>query len=131
MIIALIPIFGKPFILYIGIITFISFSITAMIGLSIYRGWLDMSKFKWHPTMVVISFSLAIFMAIIGRAAGNVTVGSVGILTFILIFVAAILGFSIHQGWLSRGKFLFHPTLIVIALFLGLIHGVLGVLAFG
>ena len=131
MIIALIPIFGKPFILYIGIITFISFSITAMIGLSIYRGWLDMSKFKWHPTMVVISFSLAIFMAIIGRAAGNVTVGSVGILTFILIFVAAILGFSIHHGWLGRGKFLFHPTLIVIALFLGLIHGVLGVLAFG
>ena len=86
MIIALIPIFGKPFILYIGIITFISFSITALLGLSFYRGWLDMSKFKWHPTMVVISFSLAIFMAIIGRAAGNIMVGSCGYLNIYINF---------------------------------------------
>ncbi len=131
MILALIPVFGKPLILYVGILTFISFSITAMLGLSFYRGWLDMSKFRWHPTMVVVSFSLAIFMAIIGSAAGNAMVGHVGILTFLLLFIAAILGLSIHHGWLSRGKFLFHPTLIVIALFLSLIHGVLGVLAFG
>ena len=91
MIIALVPIFGKHFILYVGILTFISFSITAIIGLSIYRGWLGMSKFRWHPTMVVVSFGLAIFMAVIGSAAGNVIVGHVGILTFALLFMAALL----------------------------------------
>jgi hypothetical protein len=51
--IALYQIFGKPFILYSGVITIISFFITTIFGLSFYRGLL---KFKWHPIMVVVSF---------------------------------------------------------------------------
>jgi len=43
------PIMGKPLILYLGIITLLSFIITAIIGLMIYKG--RKIPFKIHPTM--------------------------------------------------------------------------------
>jgi hypothetical protein len=51
--IALYQIFGKPFLLYLGVVTIISFLVTAIFGLSFYRGWL---RFEWHSMMVVVSF---------------------------------------------------------------------------
>jgi hypothetical protein len=51
--IALYQIFGKPFKLYLGVITIIPFLITTIFGLSFYRGLL---RFKWHPMMVIVSF---------------------------------------------------------------------------
>ena len=58
-------IFGKPFILYLGILALISFSITAMLGIIIHKRWSKIS-FIWHPTMVWISFSLAIIHGTLG-----------------------------------------------------------------
>jgi hypothetical protein len=49
--IALYQIFDKPFIVYLGVVTIISFLVTAIFGLSFYRGLL---RFKWHPIMVVV-----------------------------------------------------------------------------
>ena len=44
-------IFGKPFILYLGIPALISFSITALFGIIIHKRWSNI-RFIWHPTMV-------------------------------------------------------------------------------
>lgn len=62
------PIFGKPFILYLGVVTLISFIITASIGISIHEG-LRKIKFKWHPTMAGISLSLAVIHGTLGILA--------------------------------------------------------------
>ncbi len=62
------PIYGKPFILYLGIVTLTSFLITASIGLSIHKGWARI-RFRWHPTMAGISISLAIIHGILGTLA--------------------------------------------------------------
>jgi len=52
------PIMGKPLILYLGIITLLSFIITAIIGLMIYKG--RKIPFKIHPTMAGLSLILGI-----------------------------------------------------------------------
>ncbi len=62
------PIYGKPFILYLGTVTLISFIITASIGISIHDGLRNI-KFKWHPTMAGISLSLAIIHGTLGILA--------------------------------------------------------------
>lgn len=125
--IAFYPIFGKPFVLYLGIITLISFLVTAILGISFYRGLL---RFKWHPTMVVVSFFLAIIMTVVGVSAGNPAVGILGILTLFSFFIAAILGLSIHQRWLNV-KFMWHPAVVVISFIFAAMHGILGILVFG
>jgi hypothetical protein len=56
--IAYFPIYGKPLILYLGIITLLSFIITATLGLMIYKG--EKIPFKLHPTMAVIALTLGI-----------------------------------------------------------------------
>ena len=124
--IAFYPILGKPFVFYLGIITLISFLVTAIFGISFYRGLL---RFKWHPTMVVVSFFLAIIMTVVGVSAGNPTIGILGLLTLFLFFIAAILGLSIHQRWLNT-RFTWHPIMVVISFILATIHGILGILVF-
>ena len=62
------PIYGKPFILYLGIITLISFVITASIGISIHEGLRNI-KFKWHPIVAGISISLAVIHGTLGILA--------------------------------------------------------------
>lgn len=62
------PIFGKPLILYLGIVTLTAFIITALIGISIHEGLRNI-KFKWHPTMAGISISLAVIHGALGILA--------------------------------------------------------------
>jgi hypothetical protein len=62
------PIFGKPFIIYFGLIVLISFITTALIGISIREG-LSHIRFKWHPTMAGISITLAIIHGTLGILA--------------------------------------------------------------
>jgi len=58
-------IFGKPLIMYLGIITLLSFLITASIGLLITKG-LGKIPFRFHYTMASISIALAIIHGILG-----------------------------------------------------------------
>ncbi len=62
--IAIYPVFGKPLVVYIGIITLLSFLITATIAILNNK---DNSRipFKWHPRMAKISFTVAFFHAIL------------------------------------------------------------------
>ena len=124
--IALYPIFGKPFILYLGVVTIISFLVTAIFGFSYYRGLL---RFKWHPRMVVVSFFFAIIMTIIGPSAGKPSVGVLGIVTLFSFFITAMIGLSIHQRW-SKIRFIWHPTMVSISFILAIIHGIFAILAF-
>ena len=58
-------IFGKPLIMYLGIITILLFFLTAVIALLNRRG-IRTIPFKWHPRCVMI----AIFFAIIHGTLG-------------------------------------------------------------
>ncbi len=64
------PSAGKPFTGILGILTLFSFSITALIGLSIHQRWMNI-RFIWHPIMVIISFILAIIHGLLGILAFN------------------------------------------------------------
>lgn len=52
-------IFGRPLIMYLGIITLMSFIITATIGI-LYKKGLAKIPFKWHPRMAIASIILAL-----------------------------------------------------------------------
>jgi hypothetical protein len=65
--IALLPILGKPFIIYLGIITLISFLFTASISILNKRG-VRYVPFKWHPRMAKISIALAIIHGLIAMS---------------------------------------------------------------
>lgn len=56
--IALSYIFNIPIVVYIGIFTFLSFSMTAFIGITNYYHIKYHLPFFWHPTMVTVSFLL-------------------------------------------------------------------------
>jgi hypothetical protein len=58
-------IFGKPVIMYLGIITFASFVFTATVGLLNFKGilWIP---FKWHPRLAAISIALGILHGSLG-----------------------------------------------------------------
>jgi hypothetical protein len=124
--IALYPIFGKPFVLYLGVLTLTSFLITAVFGFSYYKGWLT---FKWHPIMVVISFIFLIFMTVIGLSLHKPLIGILGLLTLFLFLIAAMIGVGIHQRRLNI-RFTWHPTLVVIAFIFAVLHGVAGIMMF-
>jgi len=61
-------IFGKPLILYTGILTLLSFLFTALIGLLNFKG-IHKIPFKWHPRMAVISITLALIHGLMGILA--------------------------------------------------------------
>jgi len=59
-------IFGKPLIMYGGILTLLSFLFTASISILNKKG-INKIPFKWHPRMAIISIALAMihgFLAI-------------------------------------------------------------------
>jgi hypothetical protein len=58
-------IFGKPLIMYFGIITLLSFLTTATLGFLIIHG-LGKIPFKYHKIMATISIILAIIHGIMG-----------------------------------------------------------------
>lgn len=61
-------IFGKPLIMYLGILTLLSFLFTAYIGWSNRRGHNKISLF-WHFRMAKISIALAIIHGLLGILA--------------------------------------------------------------
>lgn len=61
-------IFGKPVIMYLGILTLSSFIFTAYIGAMAPRGKTKI-PFQWHPRMAKISITLAILHGILGVSA--------------------------------------------------------------
>ncbi len=62
--IALIQLGALPLVAYFGILTISSFAFTAFIGYTNYKGK-QRIKFKWHPRMVIVSFSIATLHAIL------------------------------------------------------------------
>jgi hypothetical protein len=58
-------IFGKPLIMYGGIITLISFLSTALISI-LNKNGIDIIPFKWHPRMAIISIILALIHGCLG-----------------------------------------------------------------
>lgn len=58
-------IFGKPLIMYLGILTLLSFLFTALIGFLNFKG-IRKIPFKWHPIMAATSITLAIIHGFLG-----------------------------------------------------------------
>jgi len=65
--IAYFMIFGKPVIMYMGIITLLSFIITALIGFMSFRG-MKIIPFRWHPRMAIISITFACIHALLAAS---------------------------------------------------------------
>ena len=61
-------ILGKPVIMYMGILTFLSLLATASIGLMNFKGY-HYIPFKWHPRMAATTIILATIHAILGLSA--------------------------------------------------------------
>ncbi|MBI4448391.1 hypothetical protein HY643_05410 [Candidatus Woesearchaeota archaeon] len=62
------PIFGKPLMMYLGIITLASFLFTASISIMNKKG-IHAIPFKWHPRMAIISITLALIHGTLGVLA--------------------------------------------------------------
>lgn len=60
-------IFGRPLIMYLGILVLSSFLFTAFISVSNRRG-ITIIPFKWHPRMAAFSIALAIIHGTLGIA---------------------------------------------------------------
>jgi len=60
-------IFGRPLILYLGIITFCSFIVTASIPV-LPRYGITKIPFHWHMKMAALSIALGLFHAALGIA---------------------------------------------------------------
>jgi hypothetical protein len=58
-------ILGKPVIFYLGILTFFSFSLTAVIPILNQKG-IHKIPFVWHVRFAKLSFALAIIHALLG-----------------------------------------------------------------
>ncbi len=121
--IAYFPIFGKPLILYMGVITLFSFITTASICLMIFRG--VRIPFKFHPTMAGISISVGIIHGILGLSTGRSFIILIGITTISLFLITASIGLMIFKG--KNIPFKIHPTMASIAIIVGIIHGTLGI----
>ena len=61
-------ILGKPVIMYMGILTLLSFLFTALIGLMNLKG-IRFISLKWHPRMAVISIAFGLLHAFLGLSA--------------------------------------------------------------
>lgn len=61
-------IFGKPLIMYLGILTLLSFLFTASIAVLNRKGKTTF-PFSWHLTMAKISITLAIIHSLLGVLA--------------------------------------------------------------
>ncbi len=65
--IALFLIFGKPLVVYLGIITLLSFSFTALVGFLNFKGNHAIS-FPWHPRLAALSLLLALLHGFVALA---------------------------------------------------------------
>lgn len=61
-------IFGKPLIMYVGILTLFSFLFTATIAILNKKG-IQKIPFAWHPRMAIISITLAVIHGLLGILA--------------------------------------------------------------
>lgn len=61
-------IFGKPLIMYLGILTLLSFLVTASIAVLNMKG-IRILPFKWHPRCAVFSIALAVVHGLLGLLA--------------------------------------------------------------
>ncbi|MDO9034047.1 MAG: hypothetical protein Q7U51_02445 [Methanoregula sp.] len=61
-------IFGKPFILYLGVLTLLAFIFTAAIALLNSKG-IRIIPFKWHPHCAVIALCIALVHGALGLLA--------------------------------------------------------------
>lgn len=68
--IAYYPVFGKPLILYWGVLTLTSFLLTALIGFLNYRG-IHKIPFRWHLRLAILSISLGIIHGTLGILANS------------------------------------------------------------
>jgi len=62
------PIFGKPLIMYLGIITLLLFLTTASIGYGIFKGKLKIS-IAWHFRLAKTAIAFALIHATLGILA--------------------------------------------------------------
>jgi len=63
--IALILIFGKPLVIYLGSLTFLSLLFTASIGYASIKG-IKWVPFKYHPLMAVTTITIALIHGLLG-----------------------------------------------------------------
>ena len=63
--IALTLIFGKPTVMYGGLLTFLMILFTATVGLLNFKG-ITVIPFKWHPRLAIITIVIAIIHGIFG-----------------------------------------------------------------
>lgn len=61
-------IFGKPLIMYLGILTLISFLATAAVGILNMKG-ITTIPFFWHPRLAGVSIGLALIHGALGVLA--------------------------------------------------------------
>jgi hypothetical protein len=61
-------IFGKPLIMYLGILTLLSFLATAVVGVMNLKG-ITIISFVWHPRLAVFSICLALIHGALGVLA--------------------------------------------------------------
>lgn len=60
--------FGKPLIMYLGVLTLIAFLLTAAIAALNFKG-IRTIPFKWHPRCAVIAICLALVHGALGILA--------------------------------------------------------------
>jgi hypothetical protein len=57
--------FGKPLIMYGGIVTFLLLLFTATVGILNFKG-IKTIPFKWHPKLAILTIIFALTHAILG-----------------------------------------------------------------
>jgi len=57
--------FGKPLIMYGGLITFAMLLFTATVGALNFKG-ITVIPFRWHPRLAILTIIFAIFHAFLG-----------------------------------------------------------------
>ncbi len=66
--IALYLIFGKPLVMYGGLLVFASFLFTASISIMNVKYGIHKIPFKWHPRMAIISLTLALMHGLLAAS---------------------------------------------------------------
>ena len=61
-------IFGKPLIMYLGILTILAFFLTASIAILNFKG-IHAIPFKWHPRCAAVALCLAVIHGSLGILA--------------------------------------------------------------
>jgi hypothetical protein len=62
------PVFGKPLIMYLGILTLLAFLLTASIAVMNLKG-IRIIPFRWHPRCAACAVFLALVHGLLGMLA--------------------------------------------------------------